>query len=104
MAIDILMMELRLFNAGERLVCIFDKTLCVGCESALRGTIDDCRSDFSVEVFLMFIKRVFKFSLKLCNATLGKVLFVVELPASFDFVKQYCFSVSGLEFGYVTSV
>ena len=52
----------------------------------------------------MFIKRVFKFSLKLCNATLGKVLFVVELPASFDFVKQYCFSMSGLEFGYVTSV
>ena len=52
----------------------------------------------------MFIKRVFKLLLNLSNAKLGKVLFVVELPASFDFVKQLCFSVSGLEILYVTSL
>lgn len=52
----------------------------------------------------MFIKSAFKFYLNLCNAKLGKSLFVIELPASFGFIKQFCFSVSGLEFGYVTSV
>ncbi len=45
----------------------------------------------------MLIKRVFKFYSNLSNAKLGSILFVVELPAGFDFVKQLCFSVSGLE-------
>ncbi len=52
----------------------------------------------------MFIKRVFKFLSKRYNAQLDSNLFVIELPASFDFVKPFCFSMNALEFGYVTSV